>query len=59
MDEQSPHMHLVFLPVVHTKDKKGNNIDKLACSEFWKEWIVNPFLDNFYKDTFLYSIGVK
>ena len=37
MDEQSPHMHLVFLPVVHTKDKKGNNIDKLACSEFWKE----------------------
>ena len=37
MDEQSPHMHLVFLPVVYTKDKKGNNIDKLACSEFWKE----------------------
>ncbi len=36
MDEQSPHMHLVFLPVVHTKDKKENNIDKLACSEFWK-----------------------
>ena len=24
-----------------------------------KEWIVNPFLDNFYKDPFLYSIGVK
>ena len=21
----------------HTKDKKGNDIDKLACSEFWKE----------------------
>lgn len=37
MDEESPHMHLVFLPVVHTTDKKGNNIDKLACSEFWKE----------------------
>ena len=37
MDEQTPHMHLVFLPVVHTKDKKGNEIDKLACSEFWKE----------------------
>lgn len=36
MDEQTPHMHLVFLPVVHTKDKKGNAIDKLACSEFWK-----------------------
>lgn len=37
MDEETPHMHLIFLPVVHTQDKKGNNIDKLACSEFWKE----------------------
>ena len=36
MDEETPHMHLIFLPVVHTKDKKGNDIDKLACSEFWK-----------------------
>ncbi|MEE0866591.1 MAG: MobV family relaxase [Clostridia bacterium] len=37
MDEESPHMHLVFIPVVHTKDKKVNDIDKIACSEFWKE----------------------
>ena len=37
MDEESPHMHLIFLPVVHTTDKKGKAIDKLACSEFWKE----------------------
>ena len=36
-DEETPHLHLVFLPVVHTQDKKGNNIDKLACSEFWRE----------------------
>ncbi|MCF0124763.1 MAG: plasmid recombination protein [Clostridia bacterium] len=36
MDEDSPHLHLVFVPVVHTKDSKGNNIDKIACSEFWK-----------------------
>ena len=35
-DEATPHMHLIFLPVVHTTDKKGNAIDKLACSEFWK-----------------------
>ena len=35
-DERSPHMHLLFLPVVHTTDKKGNPIEKLACSEFWK-----------------------
>ena len=37
MDEETPHMHLVFIPVVHTQDKKGNNIDKITCSEFWKE----------------------
>ena len=37
MDEETPHMHLIFLPVVHTTDKKGDSIDKLACSEFWKE----------------------
>ena len=36
IDEETPHMHLVFIPVVHTKDKKGNSIDKIACSEFWK-----------------------
>lgn len=36
MDEETPHMHLVFIPIVHTKDKKGNAINKIACSEFWK-----------------------
>ena len=25
-DEQTPHMHLIFLPVVHTTDKKGDFI---------------------------------
>lgn len=37
MDENTPHLHLVFIPVIHTTDKKGNYIDKVACSEFWKE----------------------
>lgn len=37
MDENTPHLHLVFIPVVHTTDKKGNAIDKVAYSEFWKE----------------------
>ena len=50
MDEQTPHMHLVFLPVVHTTDRKGNNIDKLACSEFWKEKdSYRQLQDAFYK----------
>ena len=29
-------MHLVFIPVVHTLNKQGQEIDKIACSEFWK-----------------------
>lgn len=36
LDEETPHLHLTFIPVVHTTDKKGNAIDKIACSEFWK-----------------------
>ena len=36
MDESTPHMHLVFVPVVHKKDKTGKEIDKIACSEYWK-----------------------
>ena len=35
------------------------NLDKYIELINKKEWIVNSFLDNFYKDTFLYSIGVK
>ena len=50
MDEQTPHMHLIFLPVVHTVDKKGNPIDKLACSEFWKaKDSYRQLQDAFYK----------
>lgn len=36
LDEGVPHMHLMFVPVVHTKDKDGNNIDKICARNFWK-----------------------
>ena len=36
MDEDTPHMHLLFIPVVHTKDKQGNKIDKVCSRDFWK-----------------------
>ena len=37
MDESTPHMHIVFIPVVHKKDRKsGKQIEKIACSEYWK-----------------------
>ena len=36
LDEGVPHMHVVFTPVVHTKDKEGNEIDKICSRDFWK-----------------------
>lgn len=37
LDESTPHMHIIFLPVIHRHDpKSGKLIHKLACSEFWK-----------------------
>lgn len=36
LDETTPHMHLVYIPVIHTKDKEGNKIDKICCRDFWK-----------------------
>ncbi len=36
LDEGAPHMHLMFVPVVHTKDKDGNKIDKICARDFWK-----------------------
>lgn len=36
LDEGAPHMHLMLVPVVHTKDKAGNNVDKICARDFWK-----------------------
>lgn len=36
LDEGTPHMHLIFVPVVHTKDKEENRIDKICSRDFWK-----------------------
>ena len=63
LDERSPHMHLVFLPVVHTTDKKGNSIDKLACSEFWKakdsyRQLQNAFYDYMTSHNFKLERGI-
>ncbi len=49
-DESTPHLHVVYIPVVHTVDKKGKNINKIACSEFWKGKDSYKILqDKFYK----------
>ncbi len=63
MDEETPHMHLIFLPVVHTKDKEGNDIDKLACSEFWKakdsyRQLQNAFYDYMISNNFELERGL-
>lgn len=50
MDETCPHMHIVFIPVIHKKDSKsGQTFDKISCSEFWKGKNSYKILqDNFY-----------
>ncbi len=51
MDESTPHMHLVYVPVVHKEDiKSGKSISKLCCSDFWKGRNSYKILqDNYYK----------
>ncbi len=29
-------MHLIYNPVIHTKDKEGKEIDKICYMDFWK-----------------------
>lgn len=35
-DETTPHMHLIYIPVIHTKNKEGREIEKVCCRDFWK-----------------------
>ena len=50
MDESTPHLHLVFVPVVRKKDKNGNIVSKIACSEYWKgKDSYRKLQDNFYQ----------
>lgn len=49
LDESTPHSHILFIPVVHKKDKNGNSIRKIACSEYWKgKDSYRKLQDNFY-----------
>ena len=36
LDEGAPHLHLMFVPVVHTKDKDSKPIEKICARDFWK-----------------------
>ena len=36
LDEGTPHMHLTYIPVIHTTDKQGNPIDKICARDFWQ-----------------------
>ena len=51
MDESTPHLHLVFVPVVQKSDNKsGKKVNKIACSEYWKgKDSYKKLQDNFYQ----------
>lgn len=49
LDESTPHLHIVFVPVVKSKDKNGKTENKIACSEYWKgKDSYRQLQDNFY-----------
>jgi len=50
LDETTPHMHIVFVPVIHKLDNKsGKIINKIACSEYWRgKDSYKRLQDNFY-----------
>ena len=51
MDESTPHLHLVFVPVVRKLDKKSEKtVNRIACSEYWKgKDSYKKLQDNFYQ----------
>jgi len=50
MDEETPHMHLVFIPVVDGKNKQGEKCRKVSSKEFWKgKGSYKKLQDEFYE----------
>lgn len=50
VDEETPHMHLVYVPVISSLDKNKDKIRKISASEFWKGKNSYSLLqDDFYK----------
>ena len=50
LDEESPHMHLVYIPVINSVDRVDNPIRKVNSREFWKgKSSYKKLQDEFYK----------
>ena len=50
LDEESPHMHLIYIPVINSVDRVGNPIRKVNSREFWKgKSSYKKLQDEFYK----------
>lgn len=49
LDETTPHLHITYIPVIHTLDKNKKSIDKVLSSQFWKgKDSYKQLQDNFY-----------
>ena len=50
LDEESPHMHLVYIPVINSTDRVGNPVRKVNARDFWKgKGSYKKLQDDFYK----------
>ena len=60
MDEETPHMHITYIPVVDSKDKEGNPIRKIGGYDFWKE--KNSYMllqDVFYENVLTHGFKLE
>ena len=55
LDETTPHMHLTFIPVIHTKDEQGNEVDKICARDFCRGRDsyskLHRIIDKFYEES--------
>lgn len=58
LDESTPHMHLVYVPIVHFNDDNGTDINKVCCRDFWKGRDSYRKLQNSYYE-YITSKGFK
>ena len=52
LDEGHPHMHVVYVPVVKGRDRKGKECERINCSKFWEgKDSYRKLQDEFYQHT--------
>lgn len=49
LDETTPHIHVVLMPLIEATDRKGRTGLKLSTSEFWAEKLLDKETKEYYR----------